>query len=475
MTDSVHIFERYVSGDGVAADDLFYRYMDRLTRLARSRLSQNLARRVDAEDIVMSAYRSFFIGARDGRFSIEQGGELWSLLVRITLHKLYRTAAHHTAQKRAMDRDVVLFDVTEANPSPTDAIALADEVEVVMRNLPAERRRILELRLQGELIDDIANEVGINERTVRRALKEIQASLAAGVDFPTGWQHAAPSKRKPPQRKHTAIPTATLRYSDYVLEQQVGAGGMGRVYRATRKADGATVAIKYLKKTFLAREDAVHRFIEEAGTVAALHHQNIVGVHGFGQTAAGGLFIAMDFVSGTDLSAFCSQPEAETTITDWMLQLCSALVHSHSERVIHCDLKPDNVLLREDGMVLLTDFGLSRKLDDQADASEFAGTAPYMAPEQIDSTLGPVDERTDVYGLGALLFHLCTGQPPFTGQRVGDVLAKVVTQSEPLLPSKYGGNAQFDPICRRCLCAQDDRFSGMAEMANAIREAIGHQ
>ena len=126
MSDSIHIFERYVDGDSVAADDLFYRYVDRLTRLARSRLSTNLARRVDAEDIVMSAYRSFFVGARDGRFLIEQGGELWSLLVRITLNKLYRTAASHNAQKRAMNRDVAIFDLADPQPSATDAIALAD-------------------------------------------------------------------------------------------------------------------------------------------------------------------------------------------------------------------------------------------------------------------------------------------------------------------------------------------------------------
>ena len=102
---SARIFASVCSGEPGAADELFYRYLQRLSLLARSRLSPRLARRFDPEDVVMSAYRSFFIAADTGRFSIEQSGQLWALLTTITLRKLYRSVAHHSAEKRDLYRD----------------------------------------------------------------------------------------------------------------------------------------------------------------------------------------------------------------------------------------------------------------------------------------------------------------------------------------------------------------------------------
>lgn len=101
---SADLLRLLVAGDEDAATTIFERYAERLTRLARSRLAARLATRVDAEDIVMSAYRSFFVAARQGRFELERGGDLWRLLVEVTLHKLYRSAAHHHAQRRSIDR-----------------------------------------------------------------------------------------------------------------------------------------------------------------------------------------------------------------------------------------------------------------------------------------------------------------------------------------------------------------------------------
>src|SRR5438270_9703245 len=107
LSDLLH---RLTTGDEQAAAEIFERYVERLTRLARSRLAARLAVRVDPEDIVMSAYRSFFVAARQGRFALAQGGDLWRLLVELTLHKLYRSAARHGAQRRSVDREQSLVD-----------------------------------------------------------------------------------------------------------------------------------------------------------------------------------------------------------------------------------------------------------------------------------------------------------------------------------------------------------------------------
>ena len=179
---TVRLVEQFQSGDETSAEELFERYVERLSRLARSRLSPRLAQRVDAEDVVLSAYRSFFLGARDGRFAIRRSGDLWALLVRMTLNKLYRTATHHQAEKRSLHSETTLpegFDLTRSSePTPDEAAALADLIESLMTSLPAHHRRMLELRLQGERIVDIAAETRHSERTVRRVLDESRSRLA---------------------------------------------------------------------------------------------------------------------------------------------------------------------------------------------------------------------------------------------------------------------------------------------------------
>jgi RNA polymerase sigma factor (sigma-70 family) len=178
---SAELLARFRDGEEDAAAELFGRYVERLTALARSRLSPRLAVRADAEDIVLSAYRSFFVGARNGRFSLTRGGDLWRLLVSITLHKLYRQAKHHSADLRAISaerplgqNDAEFPPAVDREPTPDEAVALQDELEWVMAQLGPFERRVLELRLQGEQLAEIAVETGRSERTVRRALATIR-------------------------------------------------------------------------------------------------------------------------------------------------------------------------------------------------------------------------------------------------------------------------------------------------------------
>jgi RNA polymerase sigma-70 factor (ECF subfamily) len=178
---------RWRQGDQQAAAELFGRYARRLTALARSRLSNRLAQRLDAEDVVQSVYRSFFAGARQGRYELQRGGDLWRVLVAITLHKLYHQVQVHSTDKRAIDRqqnfgseDSLLglqAEVLARGPSPVEAAALADELEQVFGRLKPVHRRMLELRLQGYTIEEIAATTQRSEQRVYRILQRIKQEL----------------------------------------------------------------------------------------------------------------------------------------------------------------------------------------------------------------------------------------------------------------------------------------------------------
>lgn len=180
---SAELLAQYRQGNEGAASELFRRYVTRLTFLARARLAPALATRTDPEDIVLSAYRSFFVGAREGRFVLQRSGDLWRLLVTITLRKVYHEARRHSAGSRALSAEQPLEpgDIericTSRDPSPEEAIALADELQKCLAGLDPCARRVLELRLQDESLPRIAEATGRSERTVRRILAAIEARL----------------------------------------------------------------------------------------------------------------------------------------------------------------------------------------------------------------------------------------------------------------------------------------------------------
>ena len=189
---SADLVMRWREGDQGAADEIFGRYAERLLALARSRLSAKLSRHIDPEDVVQSACRSFFVGARDGRYVLKHSGDLWRLLVAITVHKLQHQLERRTAGKRDLAREASQDDgrnrgtaeTLAREPTPAEATALADMVENLLRPLEPLERQIVTLRLDGYSLEEIAQQIRRSERTVRRVLEQFKESLQKECEVP---------------------------------------------------------------------------------------------------------------------------------------------------------------------------------------------------------------------------------------------------------------------------------------------------
>ncbi|HEV8062292.1 MAG TPA: protein kinase [Gemmataceae bacterium] len=490
---SAELLARFCSGDQSAADQLFHRYAERLILLTRARLSSRLAAKADPEDVAMSAWRSFFIGARRGQFALNEQGDLWRLLVSITLHKLYHQARHHAADRRSIAREQSLEQtaeelVTSAKSEPTveEALALADEVEAIMANLDADGRRVLELRLQGEQFAAIAQLTGRSERTVRRILAQIRELFANRfggelhvVGLPQVETYRSQIEKTLPKTPEECPSSgvdqahAHLESRDYLLQRMLGAGRFGKVYSAQQKSVEQIVAIKYLRKSYLSSPEIVGRFLEEARTLARLHHPGIVALHGMGRTPAGSYFIVMDWIEGPNLDEILKAgPVPPERAVQWALQICSALAYAHDQGILHCDVKPSNFIANHNDRVFVTDFGLARPLMRPPELLDrIEGTPAFMAPEQVADWWGPITCRTDVYGLGAVLFTLLTGQPPWPEKRLADILGRILT-SEPVVTAdslRPEIPKRLSQICQRCLAKRpSERYASMDEVRAAL-------
>jgi RNA polymerase sigma-70 factor (ECF subfamily) len=186
MDGDFTLMQRFRDGDEHAAAQLFHRYVEKLVNLAQRRLSAQLGRRIDAEDVVQSAFRSFFRGTRDGRFQVESGHDLWRLLAVITVTKLKKQVEFHTAGKRDFQLErspsseesaTHVMQQPDDEPSPADTLALVEQVELIAAHLGSDQQQIFAMRLEGRSLDEIALAIGVSERTVRRVLDKIKALL----------------------------------------------------------------------------------------------------------------------------------------------------------------------------------------------------------------------------------------------------------------------------------------------------------
>jgi serine/threonine-protein kinase len=240
----------------------------------------------------------------------------------------------------------------------------------------------------------------------------------------------------------------------YDVLRVVDRGGMGVVYEARQLRLGRTVAIKMISAARL-RPKFVTRFVREALAAARLQHANFVQIFEIGEVN-GRPFFSMEFVSGGSLADLLARQPLPVRRTAELLETLARAVHAAHERgIVHRDLKPANVMLTADGVPKIADFGLAKRLDDDSDhthTGEILGTPSYMAPEQAEGKKDQIGAATDVYALGAILYELLAGAPPFQGISPLDSLRLVVTQ-EPAPPSTSVPSLPRDleAICLKCL------------------------
>jgi len=263
----------------------------------------------------------------------------------------------------------------------------------------------------------------------------------------------------------------------YVVEELVGVGGMGQIYKARDPDLRRTVAIKLISTNLMSgadRADYIRRFRREAEAAARCAHPNIVAVYDFALFEEQP-YLAMEFVFGRSLRQFLDDARA-MDVPDAivvMLQVLDALTSAHEQGVVHQDIKPGNIMLTPEHRVKVGDFGISRIMTvETMTVTSTIGTPSYMSPEQCRGDL--VDARSDLFSAGATLFEMVCGERPFKGRSATEVSHRIQNDSLPLLPAHVRNTApRLQLVLERAMSKDPaDRFDTAAEMANALRQVL---
>jgi beta-lactam-binding protein with PASTA domain/predicted Ser/Thr protein kinase len=252
----------------------------------------------------------------------------------------------------------------------------------------------------------------------------------------------------------------------YRILRKLGAGGMANVYLAEDQELGRRVAIKILNDRHANDEQFVERFRREAKNAAALSHPNIVSIYDRGE-AEGTYYIAMEYLDGRSLKELIVSrgPAPVKVALEYARQILSALRFAHRHGIVHRDIKPHNVLVDGEGRVKVTDFGIARAGASQmTEAGSIVGTAQYLSPEQARG--GAVDQRSDLYSLGIVLYELLTGEPPFQGETPVEIAMKHLSHApEPPSALRPDLPRELDWIVMRALAKDpEDRYQSAEEM-----------
>jgi serine/threonine protein kinase len=254
----------------------------------------------------------------------------------------------------------------------------------------------------------------------------------------------------------------------YKILRQLGRGGMATVYLAMQESVQREVALKVMSPALLVDPDFGERFLREARIAAKLHHRHVVGVHDVGREGDHH-YIAMEYLGGGTLLNKDGTPRPVGFALRVIREIAMALNYAHAKGFVHRDVKPDNILLREDGSAALTDFGIARASDSATHMTRTGtviGTPHYMSPEQARGR--SLDGRADLYSLGIVLYELLTGRVPFHADDSLAVGIMHITQPIPILPEHLQA---LQPLLNRMLAKQpDDRYQNGAAVADAIEQ-----
>ena len=293
-------------------------------------------------------------------------------------------------------------------------------------------------------------------------------------DFPSGSGHpptqpSASGPESPPDEAPTV--------EGYEILERIGQGGMGIVYRARQHGLERLVALKMIRGGSHAAPEHLARFRIEARSVARLRHPNVVQIYDVGQ-ADGLPFVALELLEGGSLDhRVAGTPQPERASAELLVTLAGAIDAAHRAGVVHRDLKSANVLFAADGTPKIADFGLAKRLDEedgQTQSGQVMGSPSFMAPEQARGKGREVGPPADLYSLGAILYEMLTGRPPFKGPSAMDTLLQVVND-EPIPPSRLrpGLSRDLETICLRCLAKEPHRRYDSAEgLADDLRRYL---
>src|SRR5213595_1597008 len=323
---------------------------------------------------------------------------------------------------------------------------------------------------------------GLCTGCVLEAAIGVSADVVAGVGDPgraadvRGENANAASKNKKTARAAEMLGEL----GDYELLEEVGRGGQGVVFRARQKNLNRTVALKVISLGQWASEAHLKRFRREAEAAARLEHPGIVPIHEVGERD-GSCYFSMKFVEGGQLDEVARrEPMSIRQAVELIAKIARTVHYAHEHGILHRDIKPGNILLDQKGEPHLTDFGLARLIETESTVTrtiEVLGTPSYMAPEQAVGNNDVVSSVTDVYGLGAVLYQLLTGQPPFAGGTTYETI-KLLLDTEPRQPRLLNPKIDRDlsTICLKCLEKDPKRrYSSALALAEDLERWLRHE
>ena len=332
-----------------------------------------------------------------------------------------------------------------------------------------------------ELLEEILDSDATPEEVCRECpelLPEVRAGwqrlrtlkAEVGALFPESTSLIGPAPDAVPPVDMTILPCVR----GHEVQQVLGHGGMGVVYKAWHLRLNRPVAVKMLLAGPYARREELERFLREAEAVAGLRHPNIVQVYDVGDLD-GRPYFTMEFVEGGNLAQKLAGTPLPTEQTATLLAtLADAVQVAHQSGIVHRDLKPANILLTADGTPKITDFGLARRLEDRGGLTltgSPVGTPSYMAPEQAQGKNDTIGPGTDVYALGAILYECLTGRPPFKAESAAETHRQVIYQ-DPASPRLLNPKVPRDleTICLKCLHKEPERrYASAAALADDLR------
>ena len=260
----------------------------------------------------------------------------------------------------------------------------------------------------------------------------------------------------------------------YQIVGELGRGSMGVVYQGFDPVIGRTVAIKTMLPEGLSPQEFQEykaRFQREAKAAGILAHPNIITVYDFGEDN-GILYLAMEFLEGKSLEQIVQEQTVLPieTILPIYDQVCSALDHAHRNKIVHRDIKPANIMILQNGLVKVTDFGIAKMMAmGMTQAGQILGTPNYMSPEQVKGR--QIDGRSDIFSLGVILYELVTGEKPFGGQNITTVIYKIINEN-PIPPRELDASihAGLSYVISKALAKNpDERYQTCKELAEDLR------